>query len=100
MLPSEIEINGLVWEVKKADVSHDEFGETRKEECQCVIGSRLVEQVAEQSFWHELIHMIWFSYGLDDDKLDEEQIAKLFGPALCAVLKQNAAITWSQTRSC
>jgi len=95
MLPSKLDIDSLVWEVSRAEVSHEIYGETRKTDSQVVIAKRLTEQVAEQTFWHELVHAIFATRDLPPRKYDEEEIAATLGPAMYAVLTRNATVTWN-----
>lgn len=104
MIPRHLEIDCLDWEVKTAELNHEQHGECRDEECQMLIANRLTEQMKEVTFWHEFIHMISRSRDLDWSELlkgnkedPEEVIAKNLGPAIYAFIKTNCNLEWKDS---
>lgn len=94
-IPESLLIDGLEWEVKLADLSDDQHGECRPEDCQILIASRLCDQMREVTLWHELFHAIVASRDIPQRKFEEEDVAQIFGAAFFSILKANANVTWN-----
>ena len=96
-IPSEVLIDGMLWEVKHADLTLRQYGECRPEDCQIVIANRLSHQMADQTFFHEILHAIAATRSFQEarEKMDEETIASLYGPAIHSFMRANATITWN-----
>lgn len=98
MIPENVEIDGMRWDVNASDALSD-FGETRVDECKIFLREDVNEQVQEVTFWHELVHAM---FATRDFKLTpdctpeelEEQVASFLGPALWAFFKVNADVRW------
>ena len=96
-IPERVVVNAIPWEITKGElVNKDEhtYGVTDRVAAKVVIPCEPPQALREQTFWHELFHMLAASHDIGGQELDEEGIATLYGPALYAFLKHNCHITW------
>lgn len=83
-MDTTITINGFAWNVFFVDKTHPEltdedgdqnaYGIALLRECEIYIDDSLPKGLMQRTVTHELVHAIAFTYSVDLDKADEEQI--------------------------
>lgn len=86
MVATLITINGIEWAVFFVDKTdehlvdeineQDAYGITLMRECEIYVDNGLPKGLMRKVVTHELVHAIAFSYGVEMDELDEEQICE------------------------
>jgi len=88
--------NGLFWEIQRGNLSDDD-GKVQPAHLRILIDSENCGQRKQQTFWHEVIHVLASSHDWPDKKRDEEETATLYGPALNSFLLDNIdEIKWKK----
>ena len=90
----KININNYKWTVKFEDPDADVLnnggcfiGLTVYQELKIYIRKGLPEEVARSTVIHELCHAFLFTYGIQADDYDEEQVCNFFGTHADRILK-------------
>lgn len=92
MIPSRVYIDGMEWNVVMCDGLSD-MGQCDPGNLEIRISTRIKTDMQESTFWHEVIHALKATRDLPDE-MGEEDIAKMYGAALCSFLNENADIEW------
>lgn len=95
----KLKINGLWWDVKYDDnVSREGncYGSTHHTSQNIFLEPKLSRQKTEQTFLHEILHVVWDLQGLSQNKKfsreDEELLVDTLANGLYAALKDNKLI--------
>ncbi len=96
-----ININGFEWNVHFVPETHDElvdengepslYGVTLLRECEIYIDGDLPAGLMEKIITHELVHAVAFSYDINLDNVNEEQMCDFIG-TFFDIIKQNREI--------
>ena len=74
-VPSSFQLGGATWTVSWVRVlAHGDLGSTDRDTCTISIRDDLSDQVAQATFWHELLHAIEYTRGLLNDAHNEVDI--------------------------
>lgn len=73
-IPSEFELGGFKWHVKRVKRLKNKWGDTNLMKREIRVLDTLDQQVKEQTFCHELMHAIEISLGVNPDDHDEQKI--------------------------
>ncbi len=94
-------INGFKWKVHFVSQTHDEltdedgvpslYGVTLMRECEIYIDGDLPMGLMEKIVTHELVHAVAFSYDVNLDNVNEEQMCDFIG-TFFDIIKQNREI--------
>lgn len=90
-IPDKVRINGIIYDVEIANYEGNDFvsinywGHCYHDKCKIVLNKSIDKQKLEQTFLHEIIHIINIDYEL---KLDEDDVTRLAN-GLYAFLKDN-----------
>ena len=76
MIPHRFECLGLVITVKRTKLKKS-YGKWKPNKLEILIDDRSVEQVQEQSFWHEALHCMLDSLGYDKLSQNEKFVDRL-----------------------
>jgi hypothetical protein len=99
-IPNKVKIAGFTWTVEKnVDVQRDVtregncYGSTHHVSQKIFVDPDITEQKTEHTFIHEVLHAIWFHYGLSKNKSftpdQEELVVDSLSNGLYQVLKDN-----------
>lgn len=92
-IPNKIKIGAHTFDVllNSANVSNDDnFGTCSLERLQIFIKDGVAPSLKEETFFHEVLHLIRQIHGLElDDKDEEEKIVQSEAHALYLFLKEN-----------
>lgn len=94
-IPTKIKIAGFTYKVtnnKKIADHSSSFATTVNSQQEINVGKGFPIQKQEQTFLHEILHAVWFCYGLKEtgfDSKQEEHIVDALSNGLYQVLKDN-----------
>ena len=94
-IPNKLKIGGFIWKVKKdADIAYEGncYGSTHHRSQKIFLDPANTPQKMEQSFLHEVLHVIWDYSGLIKrpyPKEQEEEVIDTLSKGLYQVLKDN-----------
>jgi hypothetical protein len=104
MIPSEFEIFGKTIKVeliKDLITMHGELGEARPDECEIRLQPpgevldvtkkppevlKIPNDIAEETFWHEVVHLVLYSVG-EEELYENEKFVTLLSSGIYQVLK-------------
>ena len=73
LVPDSFMLAGTIWTVKRV-VNHQELGQCHRDTATIELRDGLPRQVEETTFFHELIHAILYTMGVDDNQHTEREI--------------------------
>lgn len=99
-LPEKVKVGGTEYRIELAEPrDEDNVGEARFREALILVHPDLAEDVLRTTFWHELLHAMYYDAGLDTiDQPTEEQVVDLLAQRLVALVDDNPGLLGTFTR--